>query len=249
MIGARSNREGGVIDIASAIMAKTPNYGLHLKENRKGDILFTIPFTDWDLFDLTSIGLKIGEIAGSKIPVIEGLQSITSDELKNLGAAAAATGAVALIHVLGMTPEARDKDEAFQNDKPEEVIEIDKDSLKEIKEKYNTEWDDLPKSVSIGCPHLSREEVETVFKKLEGRKVLPEVNLWICTCEEVRKAIKNTKYFDILEKSGAKLSTLCPMVTPLPRPIWTNSGKTCFYFNATYRNMDDCIKIATEGKK
>jgi len=247
IIGGRSNREGGVIDIASAITGKTPNYGLHLNEERKGQILFKVTFDEWDLFDLTSIGLKIGEITGSRIPVIEGLKTISTDELKNLGAASAATGAVALIHVIGITPEAKTKEEAFHNDKPEEIIEINKSDLKEVKEKYSTEWSDPPKTISIGCPQLSKEEVISILKKLQGKTVLLDRNLWICTCEDVKQAIQKSQYQKVLEKSGAKLTTLCPMLTPLPRPFTTNSGKTCFYTNATYRSLDDCLRIAMEG--
>ncbi len=247
VIGARSNREGGVIDIASAVLGKTPNYGLHLKENRKGQILFKVPFKNWDTFDLTTIGLYIGETAGSKIPVIQGLEKMSTDDLKNLGAASAASGAVALIHVVGRTPEANTLEEAFQNDKPEEIIEIERAILKEIKEKYSTEWSNPPRNIGIGCPQLSKDEVITILKKLKGKTILPEINFWICCCEEVRNEIKNSPYWEIVEQSGAKLATLCPMLTPLPRPYITNSGKTCFYTSATYRSLDDCIRIATGG--
>jgi predicted aconitase len=248
VIGGRSNREGGIIDIASAITGKTPNHGLHLDENRKGQILFKILFDDWSLFELTSIGLKIGEIAGRNVPVIEGLKNVTTDQIKNLGAASAATGAVALIHVLGVTPEAKTKEIAFQNDTPLDIIEIDRNSLRDVQEKYSTKWADAPKSVSIGCPQLSKDEVIAVLKKLEGKTISPDLYLWICCCEEVRSAIKNSKYYEIVEKSGAKLATLCPLLTPLQRPLITNSGKTCFYTNATYSDLDSCIKIATGGK-
>jgi predicted aconitase len=247
VIGGRSNREGGIIDIASAITGKTPNYGLHLNEERKGQILFKVMFNEWDLFDLTSIGLKIGEIAGSRIPVIEGLKTISTSELKNLGAASAATGAVALIHVIGVTPEAKTKEEAFHNDKPEEIIEINRSDIQEVKEKYSTEWSDPPKTISIGCPQLNEEEVISILKKLEGKTVLSDRNLWICTCEDIKQVIQKSQYQKVLEKSGAKLTTLCPMLTPLPRPFTTNSGKTCFYTNATYRSLDECLRIATEG--
>ncbi|GAI12297.1 unnamed protein product, partial [marine sediment metagenome] len=83
VLGGRSNREGGLLDIACGITGKTPYHGLHLKENRKGQLLFKILFDDWDTFDLTSIGLKIGEIAGPKIPVIEGLNNVSTDDLNS----------------------------------------------------------------------------------------------------------------------------------------------------------------------
>lgn len=249
VLGGRSNREGGLLDIACGITGKTPYHGLHLKENRKGQLLFKILFDDWDTFDLTSIGLKIGEIAGPKIPVIEGLNNVSTDDLKNLGAASASTGAVALIHVIGVTPEAKNFEEAFQNDKPEEIIEIEKKDLKEIRKKYSTEWEKQPTTISIGCPQLSKEEVINVIKKLEGKEVLKDTNFWICTNNEVKNSIKSSEYNEILKSTGAKLTSLCPLLSVLPRPLTTNSAKTCFYSNATYRNLDTCIKIATEGIK
>lgn len=251
ILGARSNREGGLLDLASAITGKTAYHGLHLDENRKGQILIKIS-SDIDktnLFNLTSIGLRIGEIAGNKIPVIDGLENVKTDYLKNLGAASASTGAVALIHVIGVTPEAKTLEDAFHNDKPEEIIEIEMKDLIEVREKYNTEWPKSPTNISIGCPQLSEEEVIGIIQKLEGKKILQDINFWICTNEDVKKSIKKSEYNDILKSSGAKITSLCPLLTVLPRPLTTNSAKTCFYSNATYRDMDTCIKIATEGKK
>ncbi|MHA1143418.1 MAG: aconitase X [Candidatus Helarchaeota archaeon] len=248
VLGARSNREGGVVDIASAILAKTPNYGLHVKENRKGQVLFKIPKKKWSMFDLTSIGLFMGETAGSRIPVIEGLKGITNDGIKNLGAASAATGAVALIHVIGATPEAKTKQEAFQNDIPEETIEIDTNSLDEVRNKYSATWKENPLSIAIGCPHLSEDEVIDVLNRLKGKKVLEDRDLWICCCEEVRNSIIHSNLYQIVKESGAHLVSFCPLLTGLPRPFITNSGKTCFYSSATYAKLDECIKMATGEK-
>jgi predicted aconitase len=249
ILGARSNREGGLLDIACAITGKTPYNGLHKIENRKGELLFKISadIDKLDLFNLTSIGLRVGEIAGNKVPVIEGLKNITTDNLKNLGAAAASTGAVALIHIIGVTPEAKDLENAFQGDKPEDIIEIDNSDLKEVRERYSTLWKKPPSNITIGCPHLSEEEVIDVLNKVEGKKVIEGTNFWICTNEVTKRKIINSQYNKILENSRLILTSLCPLLTTLPRPLTTNSAKTCFYSNATYRNIDDCIKIATEG--
>lgn len=248
VIGARSNREGGLVDVASAITGKTPYYGLHLTENRKGEKLFRINLKEVNGFDLTSIGLKIGKIAGSKIPVIEGLKHISDDDLKNLGAASAASGAVALIHVIGKTPEAKTIEDAFQTDKPEEIIDITREDLNEMQEEFSEEWDNSPLNIGIGCPQLSRDELISILKKLEGKKISEGVDLWLLCCQDVIESIKGTQYFDIAMSSGTKISSFCPMLAVLPRPYITNSGKTCVYTNATYRSIDDCIKLATEGK-
>ncbi len=249
VLGARSNREGGLVDLACAITGKTAYHGLHITENRKGQILFKISadINLTNVFNLTSIGLKIGEIAGSKIPVIDGLRNISTDNLKNLGAASASTGAVALIHVLNITPEAKDLNEVFQYDKPEEIIEINMKDLKEVREKYSTEWTKSPQNISIGCPQLSEEEVINVLEKLKGKKILQNINFWICTNNEVKELMKKSDFNDILISSGVKITSLCPLLTPLPRPLTTNSAKTCFYSSASYRDLDECIKIATEG--
>ncbi len=249
VIGARSNREGGLVDIACGILGKTSYHGLHLTENRKGDLLFRLSddVDKHDLFNLTSMGLIIGEIAGNKIPVIEGLEHASNDEIKNLGAASASTGAVALIHVIGKTPEAKNVEVAFQNDKPEDVIEITMDDINEVREKYSTEWSLPPKNLSIGCPHLSRDEVLIVLEKLKGKKIAPGINFWICTNKEIKDEIVNSEYNEILKDSGAHLTHFCPLLTALPRPLITNSAKTCFYSNATYKNIDECIQIAERG--
>ncbi len=249
VIGARSNREGGLMDIACGILGKTSYHGLHIKENRKGDVLFRLsPDIDKsNLFNLTSTGLIIGEIAGNRIPVLEGFKNISTDNLKNLGAASAATGAVALIHVIGKTPEAKTLEDAFQEDKPEEIVEISMSDIKDVREKYSTEWNSAPKNVSIGCPQLSKPEVIEIINKLKGKKIAQNINFWICTNKEIKDSILNSDYRTILDTSGAHLTYLCPLLTALPRPVTTNSAKTCFYSNASYRDKDECIRIATEG--
>jgi predicted aconitase len=250
VLGARSNREGGILDVASGILGKTPYYGLHLSENRKGQVLYKIgPDIDTnEIFNLTSIGLKIGETAGHKIPVIDGLGQISTDNLKNLGSASASTGAVALIHVPGITPEVKSLQDAFE-DKPEEVIEIEMSDLKEMKEKYSTEWQIPPKTIAIGCPQLSREETINVIKKLSNKKIDEHVNFWICTNVDVKNYILNSEYKQILDFSGAKITTICPTYIPPPKPTITNSAKSCYYSPATYRTIDECIRIATEGRQ
>lgn len=251
VLGGRSNREGGILDVACGILGKTPYHGLHITENRKGQILYKIgnDIDAGDLFNLTSIGLKIGETAGNKIPVIDGLSQISTDQLKNLGSASASTGAVALIHISSVTPEAKTIQEAFQNDKPEEIIEIEMNDLIEVREKYSTEWTQPPRNICIGCPQLSKEEAINVIKKLEGKKIVENLTFWICTIEDVKNFILNSEYKKILEASGAKITTICPTYMPPIKPTMTNSAKSCFYSPSSYRNMDECIRVATEGWK
>ena len=129
MLGARTNRYGDFIDICAAITGRAPAVGLHLTENRRGQILFQLAdipprlLREDVLFPV--LGYLIGAQAGTKIPVIDGLlPDTTEDQLKALGAATASSGAVALFHAIGVTPEAATFEEAFQHQPPEQVIPV-----------------------------------------------------------------------------------------------------------------------------
>jgi len=103
VLGARTNREGGPSALMAAIIGKTPNYGLHLKENRKPDIIYEVESE----IPYSLLGYLVGRETGEKIPYFKGLKP-SEDDLKTLGAAMAATGSVAMYHVEGITPEAND---------------------------------------------------------------------------------------------------------------------------------------------
>src|SRR5450432_3192635 len=131
VIGARTNRYGDFIDLCCAITGRAPAYGLHLDENRQGEILFRLI----DLLSSTeatdalyvAVGFLVGERAGSRIPVIEGLPPPKSeDQLKALGAVAASTGSVALFHAIGVTPEAPTRRDAFGGGEPAKIIDLAK---------------------------------------------------------------------------------------------------------------------------
>ncbi len=249
VLGARSNREGGIVDIASAITGKTPNHGMHLDENRKGQVLFEVELSEYSDFDLTLVGLLVGEVAGSRVPVIDGLSHISFDGVKNLGAASAATGAVSLIHIPGVTAEAKTLREAFQDGGPEQTVRIDRSFLEEMREKFSAEPQKAPQNIAVGCPHLSVQEALAVVAKLKDKTISQGVNFWICAAKEVIEEVQASKYADILEVSGAKMTTLCPVVSQLRPPLMTNSGKACFYAKASLRDLDVCIEYATgEGK-
>ena len=129
VLGARTNRYADYLDICAAITGRVPRCGLHLEENRKGRILFhlaDIVFGQMQQDDFYSaLGYLVGVRTGNKIPVIQGLpKSITSDNLKAFGAAAASSGSVALFHAVGITPEADTLEQACHGDAPEQTVEI-----------------------------------------------------------------------------------------------------------------------------
>src|SRR5688572_7151142 len=129
VIGARTNRYGDFIDLCCAMTGRAPSWGLHLAENRRGQVLFRLSGFPSSLEPSDSlfvaVGLLIGSLSGERIPVVEGLpQPRSEDPLKALGAAAASSGSVGLFHAVGITPEAPTLDAAFQGGRPAETIVI-----------------------------------------------------------------------------------------------------------------------------
>jgi hypothetical protein len=148
VIGARTNREGGPSALAAAICGVTPNYGLHLWENRQPTVKIKV---DVDLnynSDFGALGWYVGKQVKNKIPYFTGIKDANTDQLKALGAAMAASGAVALYHVEYLTPEADNV-----NKEGIEEISIGQSEIKETYEKLNTGKN--PDIVIFGCPHAS----------------------------------------------------------------------------------------------
>ena len=135
VIGAKTNRYGDLVDICCALLGRVPEYGLHIKENRVATMvikLCDIPPEAYDTSVYAALGYLVGELVGDRIPVIEGVPSLTTHEdLKALSAASASSGAVGLFHVAGITPEALTMEDALQGNKPSEVIHVDLAMLKD----------------------------------------------------------------------------------------------------------------------
>lgn len=237
VIGARTNREGGPGALSAALIGKTPNYGFHLDENRHPVILIKVEPEIFDS-DYGALGIVVGKMIGDKVPVFD-LNSIPAkDELKSLGAAMAASGSVAMYHVLGVTPE------AGKYDLPAEKITIEE---KQIKEVYKSGVPDL---IAFGCPHSSVPELEKLAQLLEGKKVKKEV--WICTSRALKD--RHPGLVKRIEKSGAKVfCDTCMVVSPASEKyqcMMVNSGKAHKYapdfcgVKSILARTEDCIKAA-----
>jgi len=174
VLGARTNRYGDYMDICAAITGRVPKAGLHLKENRKGQLLLhlDVPARIWD--DDTAyvtLGYLMGTLAQDKIPVIEGLPvDATGDQLKALGAVAASSGAVALFHAIGVTPEAETLEAAFQGEIPEQVTNVRLSDLRAAWLELSTaaEGDKLDVIV-LGCPHFSFAEFSQLAQTIHDQ--------------------------------------------------------------------------------
>ncbi len=251
VIGARTNREGGPSALAAAICGVTPNYGLHLDENRMPDMVFEVEAELRNICDYGTLGYRIGELAGDKKPYIRGLKDPSVDHLKSLGAAMAASGAVALYHVEEITPEAEGMDS-----KGLERITITQYDLDRQRRDLNS--GEIPDIVILGCPHASIGELLQLAQRMEGKNF--EKPLWICTSRSVKTAAQNMGLADRIEGLGGKLvADTCMVVTPLEKmgfnSTGVNSAKAAHYLpnfcqqKVIFKNLDDLIgAIEDEGK-
>lgn len=248
VLGARTNREGGPSALAAALTGKTPEYGLHQMKNRLPQIEFVIddPATakSWTNAEYGALGVIAGSIAGNKIPLFYGLRP-NRDMLKSLGAAMAASGAVALYHVNEITPETRFpffRQHIAETER--EVVTIEVDAVKAVFNEIEVN------AVAIGCPHLSKEETRRVAELLSGKKVI--LPMYVFIAEELRESCESE--LATITKSGAVIvPDTCMVVSPLmdhSGSVMTNSGKAFSYLpgmcGVTPRlgTLEECVRVA-----
>jgi predicted aconitase len=244
VIGARTNREGGPGALAAAIIGKTPEYGLHLVSERKPQVHIRVEGGDsWDdVAWFGALGYLAGKIAGNRIPFFSGIRP-RRDHLKALGAAMAASGAVALYHVAGITPEAR----IFSYEESDiEQIPVTAGEVAAL-------WNEIPvDAVALGCPHCSPEELSRVATLLTGKRV--KIPVYIFAARKVIDSCHDA--IAAIERSGARVyADTCMVVSPSLeqyRTIMVNSGKAFSYVpdmcGAAVRigTTEECILVATD---
>ena len=243
VIGARTNREGGPGALAAALIGKTPCYGLHLEKNRKPHLIIEVipDENDWSIARYGALGYYAGKLAGNKIPYFRGI-SPDNDQLKALGAAMAATGAVAIYHVDNITPEAK---KTGYNLSGLEVISIEPDEIDRL-------FTGIPvDAVAIGCPHCSPDELIEIARLLKGKTVTKPV--YVFAAQGVID--KNVKTVSVIEKSGARVfADTCMVVSPVMErypAIMVNSGKALAYVPdmcgavARIGSIQECVAVAT----
>jgi predicted aconitase len=246
VIGARTNREGGPSALAAAICGVTPNYGFHIWENRQPEIIIKVDAELSFNSDFGALGWYVGKQVKNKIPYFIGIKNANTDQLKALGAAMAASGAVALYHVEGLTPEAD-----LVKTKGLEIINVGKKDIKETYKKLNT--DKKPDIIIFGCPHASLHEISYLAGKLFGKKL--KKPLWICTSRMLKEVAERMGYNKIIENAGGSIvADTCMVVSPIEdmgyKSTGVNSGKAANYLpgfckqNVCFTNFDDLIKEA-----
>ncbi|WP_456368489.1 aconitase X catalytic domain-containing protein [Geoglobus sp.] len=233
VIGARTNRESGISALASAIVGKTPMYGLHLRENRAPQIRVVVE----EGVNPAVAGYHAGKLVGSEIPLVEFPRKLSRDELKWFGASLAASGGAGMFHAEGMTPEWRDFD------KPDERVFIEK---RDIEVKCE------PHLIAVGCPHTSADELRQIYELLQKHgKVKRE--MWIFSSRKVIE--ENRELVDGIERFGAKVfADTCMVVSPAASRfdcVMVNSGKALEYLpkmrgvEAVFGDLHECVRWAT----
>ncbi len=267
VLGARSNRNGAIIDLLCNIAGKIPLSGFLTDEGRRATWRIEIK-TD-RLPPPQVLGAAVGKTVMADVPYIigldrflgHGINSRTWDYLHELGTAAASTGAVGLFHVENITPEAID----YRTDLltgEYKTVTIDDRTLRELTASYPIMWKDKNAASAkcfLGCPHLSLNQLQWWADKIHellikhGKKHLT-VNTTICSAPQVlRKFIENRRGWEILSESGVRFSTACPMQVfdnnlSIDDAIITNSNKLRVYTHARFFPDNEIAEIMITGR-
>ena len=246
VLGARSNREGGPSALAAAICGCTPYYGLHLEGNRRPTVRVAVEGELTSRADFGSLGYAVGKRVKDGIPYFTGIARASKDELKSLGAAMAASGAVALYHIEGITPEA----EAYAG-LSLDGFSITVRELRATRSLLTTgRQADL---VVFGCPHASFDEITEIAKKLEGRTVRRP--LWVCTSRVIKKQAEDSGAAARIEQAGGRLvADTCMVVSPIEKmgysTVAVDSGKAAAYLpgfcqqQVMFKDLDELVEEA-----
>lgn len=245
VLGARTNREGGPSALAAAVCGCTPCYGLHLEKNRRPTLLVEVDAKLSSNAEYGALGYCLGRKVRGAIPLITGIEGAGRDNLKSLGAAMAASGAVALYHALGVTPEASEMPFADL-----ERIRVEQSELDELSAGLDT--GETPDLVVTGCPHASLEEVAVVAGQVRGRRL--KVPVWICTSRVIKERAEREGYLADIEAAGGRIvADTCMVVSPLEEMGYgitsVDSGKAANYLPGFCRqkvNFRDLHKLIGE---
>ena len=265
VLGARCNRNSGIMDIMGSIAGYVPNFGLLTDEGRKATWIVKVQCNYKPEAQLlgSAIGMKVME----DVPYIMGMEEWLGTELneedcaylKDFGAATASNGAVGLYHIAGLTPEAKELGESLIAENAQ-VYVIDDAELERVKASYPVMWKNpaaKPKLCFVGCPHMSLQQlkdwtdrVEAGLKASGNKKVLiPTV---FTTAPAVKAEFEKTEYAQRLKDTGVILSYICPLMymnNPLCKamPVMTSSNKLRTYTTARYYTEDEILAKITKG--
>jgi predicted aconitase len=264
IIGARSNRYGDYLDICCALTGRAPAAGLHLDEPRLATVVVeleqlpsTLPERD-DFYPV--LGYLLGTLVQDGVPAVVGLDAKPSeDQLKALCAAAASSGALAMLHLVGITPEAETLRDALGDREPERTLRVSLGDLRDARAKLSTSCATDVDVVAFGSPHCSLSECRQLAALMAGRRAASGVDVYVTTSRAVRDILARTHDLDALERFGASVvADTCVLVAPLVRRdaklLMTNSAKYAHYspgllgVDVIFGSTEDCVESAIQGR-
>jgi predicted aconitase len=264
VLGARTERYPDLLDICCAITGRVPAAGLHLSQNRLGDILVRLAdvpeAVQRDDAFYPVLGYLVGKIAQDRIPVIAGLSvQPLEDQLKALGAAAASSGTVALFHIVGVTPEAPTLEAAFQGRLPSREIEVTMPDLRSARQELSTAAGERLDMVVLGSPHFSLAEFRQLAELLKDQQKHAQVQFLVTSSRVMVELAKRDGYLAALEAFGGRVTVdtcilATPMLPPEIRTLMTNSAKYAYYVpgmldrRVVFGSTADCVRSAIEGR-
>ena len=267
VLGARCNRNSGIIELMGSVAGFVPEFGLLTDDGRKADWIVEVRCSQKPEAQLlgSAIGMKVME----DVPYVKGLDRWLGTELneaattylKDFGAACASNGAVGLYHIENLTPEAKQQGEALLRENAK-VYVIDDNELQRVKDSYPVVWknpDAEPELCFVGCPHMTLRQLEdwtdnvTAALKANGLKKVTVKTVFTASTGVI-KAFQKTKRAKQLKRAGIVLSYICPLMymnNPLckKKAVITSSNKLRTYTSARYYTEPEILEIITSKKE
>lgn len=256
--GARSNRESDLTCLAAAICGRIPDFGYHLDDNRRGQVLVKVKARLTEEADYDALGYHVGKIVQDKVPVFQNIDpKVSTQALIQLGSVLAAAGTVALFHCFDITPEIRQNPHLYgEKNIAEEIVVTDRDIRAAYRE-LNTTREPNIDLVFIGCPHFTIEKLKHIAEVLSGKQINRDVEVWLTVPRVVKELAARMNIVQTIERTGARVLTdCCSVVVPTAtlgyRNMATDSAKARIYMsdfglNVRFGTTDQCLEAAIKG--
>ena len=264
VVGARSNKYGDFLDVCAALTGRVPYSKLHRDEARAAALLVDVgalpaEILGNDLF-YHLLGYLIGRCCADRVPAITGLPATCNeDDLKAISAAASSSGSVPLFHAIGITPEAKTIDAAFQGRPAADHIEVNVADLRRARDELGRNSASPLAGIALGTPHFSITEFEHLVALLADRQLHAGLCCYLTTSRHVYAAADERGWIDSLKQAGFRIVTdtctyFSPAVDGLRGKIMTNSAKWAYYapgmlpVEAVIGSLAECVESAVRGE-